>query len=238
MVRPASTVCLLRDEPTGMEVLMVRRASASAFGGGAYVFPGGAIDDDDGSDVARRAVSGIDDAEMLPWAAAALREAAEESGVLLLSSPGPVHSLGGLHGLELYAALVDAGQTLDAGRLAYLSNWVTPENEPRRFDTRFFLAEVPSGTEARPDEHEVTDAVWVSPRHALERAKQRDWFMLPPTILTLRTLDRFDTPGEAVEFARNQSQVPRIEPKLVVGDDGTIRLLMPGQAGYHGPQPV
>jgi 8-oxo-dGTP pyrophosphatase MutT (NUDIX family) len=217
---------------------MVRRASASEFGGGAYVFPGGAIDEEDRSDLAGRAVAGVDDPEMLPWVAAAVRETAEESGVLLLSSPRVGSDLIGLHGVDLYRAVVEAGTTFDGRGLAYLSNWVTPESEPRRFDTRFFLAEVPAGTDADPDEHEVTDAVWILPHEALERAKQRDWFMLPPTILTLRTLDRFDTPQQAVEFARTQAHVPRIEPKIVVGDDGGIRLLMPGQAGYEGPQPV
>jgi len=232
-IRSASTVCLLRPEPDGMEVLMVRRSSASAFVGGAHVFPGGAVDGDDHSDLARQAVSGVDDSEMFPWAAAALREAAEEAGVLVMPEPDP--ALVGLHGSDLYSALVAAGTALDGGRLAYLSNWVTPAGETRRFDTRFFLAEVPAGTGARADEHEVTEASWITPASALMRAKQRDWFMLPPTVLTLRTLARFETPGEAVAFARSQDNVPRIEPKLMVGEDGSIRILMPGQLGYDDP---
>ena len=233
MIRPASTLCLLRPEPEGMEVLMVRRAAASAFVGGGYVFPGGAVDDDDHTDLARQAVSGVEDPELFPWAAAALREAAEESGVLVMSAPDP--ALLGLHGSELYEALVAAGMALDGGRLAYLSNWVTPAGEPRRFDTRFFLAEVSPGTEARPDEHEVTETTWITPAGALERAKKREWFMLPPTVLTLRTLARFETPVEAITFARSQANVPRIEPKLVVGEGGSIQILMPGQAGYDEP---
>lgn len=216
-----------------MEVLMVRRSSASVFVGGAFVFPGGAIDEVDRSDLARQAVSGVDDPEMFPWVAAALREAAEESGVLVMPYPDP--ALLGLHGSILYGALAAAGVTLDGGRLAYLSNWVTPAGETRRFDTRFFLAEVPAGTSARADEHEVTEATWVTPAGALERARQRDWFMLPPTVLTLRTLARFPTPGEAVSFALSQEQVPRIEPKLVVGEGGAIKILMPGQSGYDDP---
>jgi len=234
MIRPASTVCLLRHEPEGMEVLMVRRASASAFVGGAYVFPGGAVDDDDHSALARHAVSGVDDPEMFPWAAAALREAAEEAGVLVMSRPDP--GLLGLHGTDLYEALVAAGTTLDGGRLAYLSNWVTPAGEPRRFDTRFFLAEVARGTKTQADEHEVTEATWITPTKALESAKQREWFMLPPTVLTLRTLARFESPGEVVAFARSQEHVPRIEPKLVVGEGGSIKILMPGQIGYDNPE--
>ena len=218
-----------------MEVLMVRRASTSAFVGGAHVFPGGAVDDDDHSDLARQAVSGVEDTEMLPWAAAALREVAEEAGVLVMSTPDP--ALLGLHGSDLYEALIAAGGTLDGSRLAYLSNWVTPAREPRRFDTRFFLAEVAPGTRARADEHEVTEATWITPVEALQRARRKEWFMIPPTALTLRTLARFETPDEAVAFARSQDQVPRIEPKRVVGENGSIQILMPGQAGYDDPSP-
>ncbi|HKZ28627.1 MAG TPA: NUDIX domain-containing protein [Acidimicrobiia bacterium] len=235
MIRPASTLCLLRNAPAGMEVLMVRRASTSAFVGGAHVFPGGAVDDDDHSDLARQAVSGVEDTEMLPWAAAALREVAEEAGVLVMFTPDP--ALLGLHGSDLYEALIAAGGTLDGSRLAYLSNWVTPAGEPRRFDTRFFLAEVAPGTRARADEHEVTEATWITPVEALQRARRKEWFMIPPTALTLRTLARFETPDEAVAFARSQDQVPRIEPKRVVGENGSIQILMPGQAGYDDPSP-
>jgi len=216
-----------------MEVLMVRRASASAFVGGAYVFPGGAIDDVDHSDLARQAVGGVEDPEMFPWVAAALREAAEEAGVLVMSTTDP--ALLGLHGSDLYGALAAIGAALDGGRLAYLSNWVTPAGETRRFDTRFFLAEVSAGTGAQADENEVTEATWITPVEALKRARQRDWFMLPPTVLTLRTLTRFETPGEAVSFARSQLNIPRIEPKLAVGEGGSVRILMPGQAGYDDP---
>lgn len=233
MIRSASTVCLLRSQTEGMEVLMVRRSAASAFVGGAYVFPGGAVDDDDHSDLARQAVGGVEDPEMFPWAAAALREAAEEARVLVMSTPDP--ALLGLAGSDLYRALVESGTALDGGRLAYLSNWVTPAGETRRFDTRFFLAEVAPGTEAQADDHEVSDATWITPVAALERAKKRDWFMLPPTVLTLRTLARFEAPGEAVAFARSQENVPRIEPKLVVGEGGSIQILMPGQIGYDDP---
>lgn len=236
MIRPASTVCLLRPAEEAMEVLMVRRSSASAFVGGAYVFPGGAVDEDDHSDLARRTVTGVDDPEMLPWAAAALREAAEEAGVLIMADPDA--SLRNLHGSDLYRGLLASELTLDGSRLAYLSNWVTPAGEPRRFDTRFFLAEVAAGTQAQADEHEVTEATWIAPAQALERARQRDWFMIPPTVLTLRTLARFATPGEALTYARSQDTVPRIEPKLVVAEDGSIQILMPGQHGYDDPAVV
>ena len=60
----------------------------------------------------------------------------------------------------------------------------------------------------------------------------------PPTVLTLRTLARFETPGEAVAFAGSQETVPRIEPRLVIGEGGSIQILMPGQHGYDDPAVV
>lgn len=226
MIRPASTLCLLRAGPGGMEVAMVRRAGSAAFVGGAYVFPGGAVEEIDRSDLARRAVSGVPDPEMFPWVAAALREAAEEAGVLITTQP--VAGLEGLHGPDLYQALAERSAAFDGARLAYLSNWVTPEGPPRRFDTRFFVAVVDPGTQLRADGDEVTRAVWVAPQLALERADSGEWLMIPPTLETLRVLGRFGDPAEAVAFAAAQDSVPRFEPQLVTRPDGSVAVLMPG----------
>lgn len=63
--RLAATAILLRDGPTGLEVLLVRRNPEQHFMGGAWVFPGGAVGDEDGDDPA----------------AAAVRELGEEAGI-------------------------------------------------------------------------------------------------------------------------------------------------------------
>ena len=72
-VRPASTVVLLRDGDSGLETLMLKRNKALIFAGGAWVFPGGALEADDYS-------AGEDDLEAAARQAAA-REAMEESGL-------------------------------------------------------------------------------------------------------------------------------------------------------------
>jgi 8-oxo-dGTP pyrophosphatase MutT (NUDIX family) len=66
--RPAASLILLRDTPAGPEVLLVERNRAQRFMGGAWVFPGGAVHDDD-------------DAGSPP--AAAIRELEEEAGIRL-----------------------------------------------------------------------------------------------------------------------------------------------------------
>lgn len=73
-VRLASTVVLLRDNASGVETLLLRRNKALIFAGGAWVFPGGALDPED----IEAANGDIDDASRI----AAAREAEEESGLL------------------------------------------------------------------------------------------------------------------------------------------------------------
>lgn len=230
MIRPASTLCLLRGGEGALDVLMVRRATSSVFVGGAHVFPGGAVDAIDRSAAARRVVTGVDDPEMVPWVAAALRETAEEAGVLVATHPAP--DLAGVHGADLYERLAERGVGLDGGRLAYLSNWVTPEGQPRRFDTRFFVAAArPDSPSPRPDGHEVTEAHWISPTEALARSARGEWLMIPPTVETLRLLARFDSPAAVVEHARTQEQVPRFEPRMIVRADGSMAVRTEGPDG-------
>ena len=234
-VRRATSVCVLRAAPA-TEVLMVRRADRSAFMGGAHVFPGGAIDDVDEGPDAARAVADVA-GDHLPWVAAGLREVAEEAGILITTEPAPLGLASGLHGLDLYRAVADAGHRLAGPELAYLSNWVTPPGPPRRFDTRFYVAEVPAGTEARPDEAEVTEAVWVEPEDALRRGESGEWQLYFPTVRHLELLAGFATPSAAVAHARGLGEVERVAPRMVREHDGSVRVLVPGDRGYdEAPQ--
>lgn len=212
---------------------MVRRAVASKFMGGAYVFPGGSVDAVDRGEIAADALR-YDCDEQRPWHAAALRELAEEAG-LLITTPTATATLidatAGLHGEALFAAIGAAGFRFDATGLGYLSNWVTPLGPPRRFDTRFFVVGVPAQTPVRPDLTEVTDARWVRPVDALAHADEGRWDLPFPTRSTLITLADFATPDDAVAFARGQGAVPRIAPRIVP-DGEAFRVLMPGDAGF------
>ncbi len=225
-IRPASTVLALRRAGAGFEVLMVRRAGASVFMGGAHVFPGGAIDEVDRSEVAAAAVAG-DDPEFHPWWAAALRELAEEAGVFVTVPAAEKEVGGGLRGAELYGAIVASGRRFDGDSLVYVSNWVTPPGPPRRFDTRFFLVEVPAGTPAVPDRHEVTEAAWIAPQAALAR---EDWTVPLPTRWHLEMLAAHQTLAGALAAARD-AEVPRIAPQ-VVRRQGGHNVLLPGDPGF------
>ena len=86
--------------------------------------------------------------------------------------------------------------------------------EPRRYDTRFFLAEVPAGTEAAIHPSEMTDAVWLTADAALGRNQEGTLPMVFPTIRTIQDLRGFETVSDALaHFAGHR--IPTIEPRLV-----------------------
>lgn len=257
-VRDAATIMVVRDsEPgPGMEVLMLRRNARSTWVGGAYLFPGGAVDAEDLSGAAAGYCSGRDDAEasrLLGVGAggigsfvAAIRECFEEAGLLLALGPGGPLDFGdpevadrfdasrrklnarATTFLEICAA---ESLTLDLGRLGYFSHWITPEGSPRRYDTRFFVAELPKGQIALHDDTEVVDSIWIEPRAALERHKAGEIDMLFPTMKNLQAIARFDRASALLE-ATAASEVPTIEPRITVDEAGGVRILLPGDAGF------
>jgi len=205
---------------------MVRRAKSAVFMGGARVFPGGAIDaaDRDCANVVRW--SG--DPEELPWRAAALRELAEEAGIVVSDPPLDVDG-----GADIFTAIAQAGAVLDADRLYYFSNWVTPPGLSRRFDTRFYVLEVAADAEANADLTEVFDPEWVTPAEALARGDRDEWGIEFPTRRHLEAMGRFRNCTAVVDHCRKIERVDRIEPRVVFDDDGSWSIFVPGDPGYE-----
>ena len=208
----------------------MRRASKARFMGDARVFPGGRVDAVDDSDLARRAVRWSGEPADLRWRAAALRELVEEADLSITLPAGA--SLSG-RGEAIYRSAMATGSALDADRLAYLSNWVTPYGVPRRFDTRFYVVAVAAEASAAADSAEVFDAEWVTPAAALRAADEGEWLIEFPTRKHFELLSRFSDPGEVVDYARSQQQVERIEPRVVFEADGSWTILLPGDTGYE-----
>jgi 8-oxo-dGTP pyrophosphatase MutT (NUDIX family) len=264
-VRPAATVMVVRDavEPesddSALEVLMVRRNLQSDFVGGAYVFPGGAVDPHDGGPEAEAVCEGRSDREAsaqlglvsggLAYWVAALRETFEEAGLLLADRPGGPPLLAGERREEARLAAgrraVNAGRRrfldlcrderlcLRVGDVHYFAHWITPAGATRRYDTRFFVAPAPPGQEAAHDAGETIDDTWITPRRALEGHRLGAVDLILPTVRNLQAISRFATSAELLEAARATARsVPAIEPRLVV--DGTgVRIMLPGDAGYE-----
>jgi 8-oxo-dGTP pyrophosphatase MutT (NUDIX family) len=216
---PSATVIMVRDSavPDGPEVFMLRRVLAMAFAGGMHVFPGGVVDTSDyGPDA---------DVEQALLKAAA-REAFEETGVLLASP-----ATGGSPAAD--AGLMPSGDVLEADRRAVLareatfddvlirhglvlgddllrpwSHWVTPEFEPRRYDTRFFMALLPPAQSARDVGGESDRIEWVRPLDALAAQERGELLLMPPTEVTLREIALFDTAADAFAAAEHRALTP------------------------------
>ncbi len=207
---PASTVIVLRPAASGFELLMVRRPQRGAFGGLA-VFPGGKVEPVDSSRLSHDVV--LSNSDDHSFRSAALRELAEETGLLLTGS-GLVLSPE-VHGEALWRAVENDGEVVPGDDLILVSRWVTPEIQRRRFDTRFYLLTVGETPTVRLDKSELTDHAWVTPRAALRRHEDGEWPMILPTISHLRWLTARASIAEARESAMGADGGTVIEPRLM-----------------------
>lgn len=247
-LRLAATILLLRDAPD-MEVLMVRRHDAIEFASGALVFPGGTtVPGDRAEGWATRADGGFTGDE-LALRVAAVREAFEESGILLARRSDSRGRDAPLVGAEMADALaplrgpVDRGEAdfldlvaehdlvLALDRLVHFGHWITPPVAPKRFDTHFYLAATPSGQTARQDGHETTEAIWITPEAALAAEEEGRATIIFPTRLNIRRLALAGSTGEALRRFTGQ-EVPTILPEVIRDEAGTAFLRIPEVEGY------
>ncbi len=256
--RPAATVITLRDGPDGFEVLMLRRNLNSDFVGGAYVFPGGGVDESDAGPSAQRLALGVGDAEAsrrlnldsggLAYYVACLRELFEEAGLLVAcdenGEPRLFDDASTVRRMAAHRRDVNAGSLgfvemmereglcLDLRGLEYVAHWVTPVGPPRRFDTRFFVALAPEGQIATHDAGETVADQWVRPIDALEAHARGELEMIFPTIRNLEAIAHFTTSREVLDYAKSLVDIPRTEPRIVERD-GEIVILLPGDVGFE-----
>jgi 8-oxo-dGTP pyrophosphatase MutT (NUDIX family) len=237
--RRASTVVLLRPAAP-FEVYAIRRAATMAFAARMYAFPGGGVDPRDaatrpgwaGPDPADWATRlGLDEATARAVVCAAVREVFEESGVLL-AGPDPRTVVGDVSGDDWEAArralearevgfaelLARRGLVLRSDLLAPWSRWITPEFEPRRYDTYFFLARLPERQVTRQVGGEADATVWAPPAELAGDA----YAMLPPTRVTLRELAGYPDVDAAMAAPRRAADA--VQPRIVL--DGTAARLV------------
>ncbi len=197
--RPAATIVLVRPAPDGLEVLLTRRPDSMAFAAGLHVFPGGRVESADAGPrlVARARGSRAEAAFRVAHRIAAIRETWEEVGVLLADGPtgrDADRSVARPRPGETFEALVTRlDLALRTDDLVEIAHWTTPRSMDRRFDARFFVAELPPGVAIRPDAREVADHTWLTPRAALAAMAAGAIGMWPPTSTTLQRLERATT---------------------------------------------
>ena len=208
---------------------MVRRNPEARFMGGAWVFPGGAVDATDQSEVAHAAVACSNEG-MLAWVAAAERELVEETGIWLLES-GTVATSDRPSGVAVFSDILEREECFTGDALRYFANWITPSPLPVQFDTRFFVATMPPGLDPVVDRIELVDARWIRPPDAFELSDAGEWDIAFPTRKILEFLGGFSTTAALGENIERQSDVTPIQPRLVVVD-GQITILMPDDPGF------
>jgi 8-oxo-dGTP pyrophosphatase MutT (NUDIX family) len=206
--RLAATVLVLRDSPEGPQVYFMRRPAGSSFAASAYVFPGGAVDDADSSEdvlalapefdpspaAPRMRLDGADAVRLSAGLhVGAVREVFEETGILigtradgsaLGEADAPALALARvelLDGRPFAEVLRHHALRTAPQRLAYVAHFITPEGEPRRYDTRFFAVEAPLEQEAAHHAAEATHSGWYTAAQALDMTAGDLRLMLPPT---------------------------------------------------------
>lgn len=221
---------VIRDDP--FEVLMVSRAARGAFAS-ALVFPGGAIDPEDADESWRRSVSDFDEVAVVERALriGAIREVWEETGILLSPEAGMLDAAPPRLGLGFRETLAAVGAHLQLNSLTHFAHWITPPEEPRRFDTHFYLAAVDRDTVAEPDGSETLTAEWLAPGHAAELALSGERPIIFPTMLNLLLLAESNHSAAAIEAASARPRVT-VTPTMEVFEDGSRRVTIPVEAGY------
>jgi 8-oxo-dGTP pyrophosphatase MutT (NUDIX family) len=252
---PASTIILVRKGPrrAAPSVLLLQRTAGASWLGGAWVFPGGRVDDGDRDLQWRELADGIPALEMawpdadpgwlIDHAIAAVRELFEETGLILVrpdpdmrvrpGSPKAIEARAKLRqGLVSFLRICRVyGWRPAVDRLLPIARWVTPEQERKRFDTVFFVAEAPDAdADGSADGVEIDDARWSAAATILDRYAAGDVQLAPPTLRTLEDLAGFKTVDRIVRWA-TASRHLTLAPRLHVEGEQRI-LLLPGDVLY------
>jgi 8-oxo-dGTP pyrophosphatase MutT (NUDIX family) len=234
-VRLAATILLLRDTGGGPEVFMMQRPGGVDFPD-LHVFPGGKVD---GNDFVPDLLEGLTDEEAnrrlglpaggLRYWVAAIRECFEECGVLLAYRDGaPLRWCDGqeVERFDGYRQdLIDGRISmadlcrierlrLAADRVEYFSHWITPEQVPRRFDTRFFIAAMPADQETVAHHWESAAAEWVRPADALRAHREGRWQMISPTLTTLASIAAFPDTRAVLAAVAAESHLGELTDEL------------------------
>ena len=242
---PAATILLLRDEPA-FEVLMIERHADIKFAGGAMVFPGGRIDKADAAPDWQSLCSGLDarTPDQHAPCIAAIREAFEETGILLARDAGGAmvddryaQSLNSQRlPIEKNAAIFldlvrQENLQLACDHLHLFARWQPPkEAQHRRYHTWFFAAKTPAGQNAREDGNEATEALWTTPQGVLDARDRGERKMIFPTARNVELLNLSENAQSVFEFA-SQRKIEAVEPRVVDRDGGKF-VTIPDHLGY------
>jgi 8-oxo-dGTP pyrophosphatase MutT (NUDIX family) len=232
------------------EIFLARRHQKQAFMAGAYVFPGGQLEKTDNDPQFENYIktadvidpcrllqdSSLPREKALGFFIAAIRETFEEAGILLGGKT--TGNLVSFHDEKVLKRFNDYRRELNSSQITLAeitrkeniflfpdtlipySHWITPEFEKKRFNTRFFLAKLPTGQTPLADAMELTESLWVTPQKALEMHRQKEIILMPPTLKTIEELSAFSNIDELFSAAKTKIIYP-ILPQLT---DNSLKL--------------
>jgi 8-oxo-dGTP pyrophosphatase MutT (NUDIX family) len=227
-IRDAASVIAARDQADGPEVFMVRRSAQASFLPDHYVFPGGALDEEDRREAADGALDGDGIAGVEPaFVLAALRETFEEAGLLFADRPLDRAVLSRARRsladgeTTFFALLRVLGTRPDVGAMHFFSHWITPPIRTHRFDTRFFVARAPDDQIAEADATEVHEGRWFRPLEALAAHERGEIGLIFPTVKHLERIASFRSVDALLDFAERK-RIVTVSPH--VDEAGTFSL--------------
>jgi 8-oxo-dGTP pyrophosphatase MutT (NUDIX family) len=234
----AATIILAREKAGELQIYLLKRSTKSGFMAGNYVFPGGVVDATDLNvklwekhidlgltDLHQRLGGEFSEQDAIAYGVAAIRETFEEAGVLLahrddrntaeLEKIRQLRTTAGLSEGWLQNLVESQPWILAFSRLYRWSHWITPQKMKKRFDTRFFVASMPADQVCRPDNHETTHGVWISPQNGLAGNQSGDIPLSPPTVASLHELLNYRGVSYLIADARHRPWGKALVPRLV-----------------------
>ncbi len=222
--RKAATIAIIRNGTTGTEVLMMKRGPNDRFLPSNYVFPGGAVEEQDSytgyseSGIYPGVTIRVERENLLLHLSAGIREVFEESGILLARDsnglfPESDESQFNTYREQVFRGILkfsdllkNYGLTPDFTGLHYLERWITPVFLPIRYDTRFFAAMCPENQHVSHDGDELVETLWINPREALRIHKDGEMKMVLPTSQTLQFLSSFASADELFAYLKQKER--------------------------------
>lgn len=255
---PAATVILAREHQSTLQVYLLKRHAKSGFMAGNYVFPGGILDPADwnltvwqnhvdlpAERLCTRLGGGLSTEQIMAYGVAAIRETLEEAGVFFANRMNQGEAdLKRVADFRFRAKLprewflnliISEGWILTLSALYRWSRWITPLLMKRRFDTRFFLAFMPTDQHCQPDRREMTHGRWISPAKGLDANIAGEMPLAPPTMVVLQELLKYSTLTDLKKAAQLRAWGSANMPRLIPLNKGAV-LVEPWDAQYHQTQ--
>lgn len=196
--KPASTVILIDQQG---KVYLTKRPATMKFLAGHYVFPGGSIDKGDFPSTTDLFLNVNNHLSFsIAHYVAAARELFEEVGILLGCNEDGTKAVINQEDMNHYRRYLLEGKVtyleimrehrlvLNCDSFTYIGHKITPEPNPIRFDTRFFIVVLPEGQTPLPDAYEIEEAFWIEPEAALSAYKLGHLKMVRPTVGSLQAV--------------------------------------------------